>query len=62
MNRILLLILIGAATFLILWLLNNPSAMEGVWLYLIGLSGVILKTGKLIFEKIKKLFNENKQA
>lgn len=60
MTRVLILLLIGAATFLVIWLLNNPDAMEGVWLYLVGLSGVIIKVSQTIYEKIKELFEDTK--
>jgi hypothetical protein len=60
MNRFLTLVLIGAATFFVIWLLNNPTALDQIWLYLIGLSGVIIKVGKIGYEKLKKLFDDTK--
>jgi hypothetical protein len=60
MTRVLLLFLIAAATFFVIWLLNNPSYVHDLWLYLVGLSGVIIKFGKIAYEKIKKLFEDIK--
>ena len=60
MTRVLLLFIIAAATFLVIWLLNNPSYINDIWLYLVGLSGVIIKFGKIAYEKLKKLFEDTK--
>ncbi|MBC7450298.1 MAG: hypothetical protein H7259_02290 [Cytophagales bacterium] len=43
MNRILLLILIGALTFVMVLYTKRPELMQDVWLWIIGLSGVIVR-------------------
>ena len=60
MTRALTLLLIGAATFFIIWLLNNPHVLDNIWLYMVGLSGVIIKVGKVVYEKLKKVFEDKK--
>ncbi len=55
MNRILLLILIAGALFLLILFAVRPDLIENIWLWLIGLSGVIVKSFQWLFEAIKKL-------
>jgi hypothetical protein len=55
MIRFLLLLLIGAVTFGLVYLANHPDVFGDLWLYLIGLAGAIIKLFKVIWEKIKNL-------
>jgi hypothetical protein len=60
MTRILLLILIGAATFFLLLLAANPDLLEDVWLYIIGLAGAVVKLFQVLASKIKNFTQEVK--
>ncbi|HQQ97187.1 MAG TPA: hypothetical protein PLX35_07980 [Cyclobacteriaceae bacterium] len=52
MNRLFILLLIGALTFIVLMFANNPDFFNEIWLYVIGLSGGILKVLSLLRTKI----------
>jgi len=51
--RFYLLLLIGIITFIILMFANNPDLLNDVWMYIVGLSGVILKLIQTVRDKIK---------
>jgi membrane protease YdiL (CAAX protease family) len=53
MIRFLLLILIGAITFAILYFANHPEAFDDIWLYVIGLAGAIVKFFRIFWDKLK---------
>jgi len=55
MNRILLLILIAGAVFLLILFAVKPELIGNIWLWLIGLSGVIVKASQSLFEYFQKL-------
>jgi len=40
MNRLLLLVLIAGATFLIILFALKPELIDNIWLWLVGLSGM----------------------
>ncbi len=62
MKRILLLILIAIITFLLVALFQNIDLLKNIWLWLIGLAGVIIRAGKGIFEYVKSLFDKPESA
>ncbi len=62
MNRILLLILIAGLTFLIVLFAVKPELLESVWLWLIGLSGAIVKAFQLLIEFFKDKFSGDKET
>ncbi len=62
MNRILLLILIAGLTFLIVLFAVKPELIESIWLWVIGLSGTIVKAFQLLIDFFKKKFSEEKET
>ncbi len=62
MNRILLLILIAGLTFLIVLFAVKPELLESVWLWLIGLSGAIVKAFQLLIEFFKNRFSGDNET
>jgi hypothetical protein len=59
MNRILLLILIACATFLLVLFAVKPELIEGIWLWLVGFAGVIVKGFQSLVSFFKeKLFSD----
>lgn len=61
MNRILLLILVAGITFLIILFAIKPELIESVWLWIIGLSGTIVKAFQLLIDFFKKKFSGEKE-
>ena len=61
MNRILLLILIAGLTFLVVLFTLRPDLLDTVWLWLVGLSGAIIKGFHLIIEFFKEKFSDEKE-
>lgn len=61
MNRVLLLILVAAATFLIVLLAVKPELLDGVWLWLVGFAGVIAKGFELVAKFFRDLFSSDKE-
>jgi len=57
MNRILLLLLIAGATYLLVVLAVKPELIGNMWLWFVGLSGLIVKVFQLLTDFIKKLFS-----
>ncbi len=62
MNRILLLILVAAATFLIILFAVKPELIEGIWLWLIGFAGVIVRGFQSLINFFKEKFASDKEA
>lgn len=59
MNRILLLILVAGATFLLVLFAVKPELIDGIWLWLVGFAGVIVKGGQTLVGFFKeKLFSD----
>ncbi len=52
MNRLFVLLMIGVLTFIVLMFANNPDFLDEIWLYIIGLSGGILKILSMLHKKI----------
>ncbi|MCK5705854.1 MAG: hypothetical protein KAI29_32110 [Cyclobacteriaceae bacterium] len=61
MKRFILLILIAIATFLLFAFFKKPELLNDIWLWLIGLAGLIIKTGKGIIDYIKSIFEKPNQ-
>ncbi len=64
-NRFLLLVLIAGATFLLILFAARPDLISNIWLWFVGLAGVIVKTFQWLADYFKKLLNpaqENKSA
>ncbi len=61
MNRILLLILIAGLTFLVVLFALRPDLLDTVWLWLVGLSGAIVKGFHLLIEFFKDKFSSDKE-
>ncbi|MEP5234766.1 MAG: DUF5675 family protein [Cyclobacteriaceae bacterium] len=57
MKRILLLLAVAIGTFLIILFFKNPDMLEGIWLWALGLIGLIIKGGRIAWEKTIKLFD-----
>ena len=53
MNRILLLIVIGAATFLVVLYVQRPDVVQNFWIWVMGFSGIILRVFAWIKEKLE---------
>ena len=49
-DLLLLLIVIAGAVFLIVFFAFRPDLIENIWIWLIGLSGSIIKSFKLFVE------------
>ncbi len=62
MNRFLLLILVAGITFLIILFAIKPELIESVWLWIIGLSGTIIKAFQLLIDFFKKKFSGDKET
>jgi len=58
MKRILLLILIAIITFVIVALFHNIDLLKDIWLWLIGLAGVIIRAGKGILDYFKSFLDK----
>ena len=56
MNRLLLLVLIGACTFLVVLFLRRPDILKEVWLWLVGLAGPIVHAGDFLIKRVKGIF------
>lgn len=54
MNRFTALVFIGLLAFILVLLLTNPDLFNDIYLYLIGLAGVIMKVLQGFVESIKK--------
>ena len=61
MNRILLLILIAGAVFLLILFAVKPELIGNIWLWLIGLSGVIVKSLQSLFSYFQKWLGGDKE-
>ena len=62
MNRFLLLVLIAGATFLIILFAVKPELIENIWLWIIGLSGAIIKAFQTLIEFFKEKFSSDKEV
>ncbi len=62
MNRFLLLILIAGATFLLILFAVRPDLISNLWLWFIGLSGVVVKAFQWLAGYFKKLINPPEKA
>ncbi len=65
MNRFLLLVLIAGATFLLILFAVRPDLISNIWLWFVGLAGVIVKLFQWLTDYFKKLLNppqDNKSA
>ena len=56
-NRIILLLLVAAATFAVVYIYARPEILEEVWLWLIGLAGTVVRLFQLAKDFIKKLIS-----
>lgn len=55
MNRLLFLIILGAATFLVVLYVWRPDLLNDFWLWGVGLAGPLLKGAHLLITKIKSM-------
>ena len=60
-NRILFLLLVAGITFLVVLLLARPDLLENVWMWLVGLSGSIIKAGQAFVQFCQKTFGDKKE-
>ena len=60
MNRFLLLVLVAGATFLIVLFAVKPELIENIWLWLVGLAGVIVKAFQVLVDFFKEKFSDDK--
>ena len=56
MKRFIILFSVAVVTFGIIYLIKNPDLMEGIWLYVVGLFGAIVKFGQAVAKKISSWF------
>lgn len=56
--RIISLILIGIITFVIILVVKRPELLKDFWLWLIGLSGLILRGLQIIWDHMKEIFSK----
>lgn len=61
MNRFLLLVLVAGATFLIVLFALKPELIDNIWLWLVGLSGVIVKSFQSMIDFFKDKFSSDKE-
>ena len=61
MNRFLLLVLVAGATFLIILFAVKPELIDNIWLWLVGLSGVIIKAFQSLVDFFKEKFSSDKE-
>lgn len=61
MNRFLLLVLVAGATFLIILFALKPELIDNIWLWLVGLSGFIVKSFQSLVEFFKGKFSGDKE-
>ena len=54
MNRLTALLFIALLTFILVLLITNPDLFNDIYLYLIGLAGVIIKALQGVANSIKK--------
>ena len=62
MNRILTLILVAGLTFLIILFAVKPELIGSIWLWIIGLSGTIVKAFQLLINFFKEKFSGDKET
>ncbi len=62
MSRITALLFIGLITFILVLLATNPDLFEKIYLYFIGLAGVVIEAIKGLIESIKKAINGNNET
>lgn len=56
--RIMSLIFIAIITFLIVLAVKRPELLKDFWLWLVGLSGLILHAFQIIWNDVKELFSK----
>ncbi len=56
MNRVLFLILLGGATFLIVLYVSRPDLIKDFWLWGVGLAGPLVKAAHSFILKMKESF------
>ena len=59
MKRMFLLLIIAGITFLVILFASKPELINDIWIWLIGLSGLIVKGFQLILDYFKDLFNSD---
>ncbi|MDX9883500.1 MAG: DUF5675 family protein [Prolixibacteraceae bacterium] len=61
MKRIFLLIIIAGVTFLIILFVRKPQLINEIWIWMIGLSGLIVKIFQRVVEYFKGLFSPDEK-
>lgn len=61
MNRFLLLVLVAAVTFLLILFAVKPELIDNIWLWLVGLSGFIVKAFQSLVDFFKEKFSGDKE-
>ncbi len=59
MKRVLLLIVVAGITFLIIMLVSKPDMLDEIWIWLVGLSGLIIKSGQSLLAYFKDLISDD---
>lgn len=57
MNRKLVLFLIGLATFCIVLFVKRPELVQKFWLWVVGLSGFVIKIIQMIYGVFQRWFD-----
>lgn len=58
MKRVFLLLFVAIITFLIVVFFKNPGFLDDIWMWLVGLAGLIIKGGKSIINYFSSLFDK----
>ena len=61
MKRILLLLFIAILVFVIILVIKRPDIIGNFWLWILGLAGPVIATGKRIINEAKKRFPFRKE-
>lgn len=61
MNRKLVLLLIGLATFCIVLFVKRPELIQKFWLWVVGLSGFIIKILQVIYDAFQRWFENGEE-
>lgn len=56
--RIVSLILIAIITFVIVLVVKRPELLKDFWLWLVGLSGLVLRGLQIIWDHMKEIFSK----
>lgn len=62
MKRVFLLIVIAIAAFLLVVLYKNSGLLNDIWIWLVGLAGLVIKSGRSAIDYFKQLFSDSEES